>query len=191
LEVDEETVSREVLEYARFRIRIPEGAKINLAKDVKINGIVYQVAYEEESCSNISQVECAHCRWGSASEEESQLGREGSVGDDCYASDRSEDGGGGGALSRKEESAHFSTSVEGREKVGACVGVTMENNHANNFFNHPLGSLGGSWEKKERNSEVIKELGVEVFKELGDTIFNEMPKSLEGSIGGDADCIGV
>ncbi|KAK7372242.1 hypothetical protein VNO80_05616 [Phaseolus coccineus] len=48
VEVDEVTLEREVLEYARLCVKIPVGGTANLAKEVHINNIPCKVSFEEE-----------------------------------------------------------------------------------------------------------------------------------------------
>ncbi|ESW12638.1 hypothetical protein PHAVU_008G129600, partial [Phaseolus vulgaris] len=50
-EVDEETVSKEVLEYARLRIRLSLGEEVTQVKSVRINDRICQVSFEEENSS--------------------------------------------------------------------------------------------------------------------------------------------
>ncbi|ESW15862.1 hypothetical protein PHAVU_007G108700, partial [Phaseolus vulgaris] len=48
VEVDNATVTREVVEFARLRVRIPVGSDTRMVKQVQINGTFCNVSFEEE-----------------------------------------------------------------------------------------------------------------------------------------------
>jgi len=48
-EVDEETKTWKMLQYARLRVHIPNGTMANKKVDIKINGSVHTLTFEEES----------------------------------------------------------------------------------------------------------------------------------------------
>jgi len=64
--VDEATTSWEALEFARLRIRMSLGALTNLVKAVRINDVLCQISFEEESYAEVTMVGCSHGRWGGA-----------------------------------------------------------------------------------------------------------------------------
>lgn len=66
IEVDEATTSWEALEFARLRIRMSLGALTNLVKAVRINDVLCQISFEEESYAEVTMVGCSHGRWGGA-----------------------------------------------------------------------------------------------------------------------------
>jgi len=61
-EVDEETVSKEVLEYARLRIRLSLGEEVTQVKSVRINDRICQVSFEEEN-SSVSLFGSPYHKW--------------------------------------------------------------------------------------------------------------------------------
>ena len=61
IEVDEETLALEELEYARFRIRVTVGCEAKITSYMKINEVLYQVSVEEE-CT-IPYYKLFQCHW--------------------------------------------------------------------------------------------------------------------------------
>ena len=91
-EVDEETVSKEVLEYARLRIRLSLGEEVTQVKSVRINDRICQVSFEEEN-SSVSLIGSPFNKWDDASEEELKAQIEDGVGEGFSDSDYSKRGG--------------------------------------------------------------------------------------------------
>jgi len=83
VEVDEVTITREVLEYARLRIRILVGEEARSVKSVRINDTLCQVSFEEEICflDHLRESFLKECHTGNEDDSEAcsdaSLGEEG------------------------------------------------------------------------------------------------------------------
>jgi len=89
VEVDEGTVSKEVLEYARLHIRIPLREETRLMKIVRINDRFCEVSFEEESFIAPSCGYLFH-KWGMVSKEDSEAHFDANVGEDFSESECSD-----------------------------------------------------------------------------------------------------
>jgi len=61
VDVDEATMAWECLEYARIRVRVLQSSKAEMAKEFRINGVVYNVTIVEEVASYGSSVPVCKC----------------------------------------------------------------------------------------------------------------------------------
>jgi len=118
--VDEGTVSKEVLEYARLRIRLQLGEEARLTKSVRINDRVFQVYFEEEN-SSVSLIGSPFHKWNVNSEEESEARIEDSVGEGFSDSDYSEHGGRQEERRGEEMTVQFPAEEEEFPKVNAYI----------------------------------------------------------------------
>ena len=72
VEVDNATVTREVVEFARLRVRIPVGSDTRMVKQVQINSTFCNVSFEEESEVSLAMQRLLDHQWGRVCEEESE-----------------------------------------------------------------------------------------------------------------------
>ena len=115
VKIDEGTISKEVLEYARLCIRIPLGEEVRLARSVRINDRVCQVYFEEEnfhvpSCGNLFH------KWGMASEDESEARLDSSISEVFSESDYSDHSGRQGERRREETTIQLPKKEEESSK---------------------------------------------------------------------------
>ena len=127
VEVDDATITREVVEFARLRVKIPVGRDAKMVKQVQINGTLCTVSFEEEFEIPLAMQRFYDHHWGVAREEgsEASLDEFGGVGSvNCFYSELGE----GFELKEGEDKTiHFPAEVKGSlfgGEGGAC-----KNNH--------------------------------------------------------------
>ena len=175
VEVDNATVTREVVEFARLRVRIPVGSDTRMVKQVQINGTFCNVSFEQESEVSLAMQRLLDHQWGRVCEEESEASM-----DEC--------GEGGSVNSLESELGEGFVSKEGEEETiqlpakvkGSMLGGdgdAWKNIYCGNF----LDTLGGV----DCNSNCNSNCGVNLsnmgnFSSFGNpTVFS---KKLEESI---------
>ena len=167
VEMDQATLAREVLEYVRFRVRIPAGETINVTKEVCINRTVCLVSFEEEACIPDRKLRSFFSQWGARSVSDSDASSEVGGGQECSDSVGSvfDDGNGG----RECEEATVQGSV-----VHAELGLGGA--HQQRIINPSLNPLLGSGTEREIGTINVEH---EVAQQKWDT--NPALKALMGS----------
>jgi len=123
VEVDNATVTREVVDFARLRVRILVGSDTRMVKQVQINGTFCNVSFEEESEVSLAMQRLLDHQWGRVCEEESEASM-----DEC--------GEGGSVNSLESELGEGFVSKEGEEET---VQLPAE------VKGSMLGGDGGAW----------------------------------------------
>lgn len=86
VEVDRETLAREVLEYVRLRVSIPVGVFPSIKREVSINGISCSVVFKMEMCMPDHKLRSFFSKWGHISVLESVASSKEDRGKECLDS---------------------------------------------------------------------------------------------------------
>ncbi|KAK8467808.1 hypothetical protein PHAVU_007G156800 [Phaseolus vulgaris] len=151
IEVDEATEAREILEFARLRIKIPAGGNANVVKNIIINDYRCRITFEEDTCHRFSQLGCSKCmEWGQLFEGSSEarylVTDDEDVVESVFSDIGGEDDGAKGNLVLLEdpELVDFSSKVGVDLKEGAMPALGSQNNEWER-----LGSQNRAWERME------------------------------------------
>jgi len=149
--VDEATEAKEILEFARLRIKIPAGGNANVVKNIIINDYRCRITFEEDTCHRFSQLGCSKCmEWGQLSEGSSEARYLVTDDEDVVESVFSDIGGeddgvkGNIVLLEDPELVDFSSKVGVNLKEGVMPALGSQNNEWER-----LGSQNRAWERME------------------------------------------
>jgi len=155
IEVDEATEAREILEFARLRIKIPAGGNANVVKSIIINDYRCRITFEEDTCLRFSQLGCSKCmEWGQLSEGSSEarylVTDDEDVVESVFSDIGGEDDGAKGNLVLLEdpELVDFSSKVGVDLNVDLKEGVMPVLGSKNNEWER-LGNQNRAWERME------------------------------------------
>lgn len=126
--VDEKTLSWECLEYARLKVRVPNGNRLWMQKHMTINGVVYNIVIEEETHGVVHDCNC-YVNESSGSSESSALN--GLLREQSSVSDWSEMESQGGHACKNEKEERTIQSPRTNEKQRE-TSVGMESRYIRN-----------------------------------------------------------